>query len=88
MTRPEAQAAVDAATIKVDQFSAVLKSEAATLLGEARYTSLMADRLRSAGPNAETIYSWNVVDYLDEAGPFRGNVTQSDIQTSRPRANV
>lgn len=70
VNRTEAQTQVDAVTTRIEQFAAVSLEDAAAMLGPERFAAMRADRLRSQGPREGYVYPWNVVDYLDEAGPF------------------
>ena len=62
--RSEAQAIVDAVTFMVEQFKAVDFSDCIRLLGPERFLLLRSDPIRRLGPKSETVYPWNLVDYL------------------------
>ena len=62
--RSEASAMVDAVAILVGPYKGVGLEQVESLLGVDRTTRLLADPIRRLGPNTETVYSWNVVDYL------------------------
>lgn len=64
MTRQEAEITVAPYVCRVEQFAAVSCADAMLLLGSATYDDLCADPIRNLGPNANTFYPWNVVDYL------------------------
>ena len=59
-----AQRAVDLVSFRLNQYSVVSKENATELLGD-DLTDLMSDPIKSKGPGSNTIYSWNVVDYLE-----------------------
>ena len=69
MTRPQAVAIVDAVTIHVQQFAAVPMASVRSLLGE-RTTLLQDDPIRRCGPTSDTVYPWNIVDYLTVDDPM------------------
>jgi hypothetical protein len=50
----------------------VTHSNARALLGDEKWERLQKDRVRFLGPTANTIYPWNIVDYMQ------------DIQRERP----
>lgn len=64
MDRAEAQKIVDTYVFKVEQYRAVSHMDALKLLGENRFGRLMDDAIRGVGPTKDTIYPWNVVDYM------------------------
>lgn len=64
MTRDEAKLLVDAITFRVQQYQAVTIVHARQLLGEERFAKLQQDKVRNLGPDAATLYPWNVLDYL------------------------
>jgi hypothetical protein len=39
------------------------------LLGENRFNELTNDKIRCLGPTKDTVYPWNVVDYLTRSEP-------------------
>jgi hypothetical protein len=67
--RPKAQTIVDAVTISVEQYKAVDFGVCIRLLGPERFLMLRADPIRRLGPKVETVYPWNVVDYLSCENP-------------------
>lgn len=67
--RSEAQAIVDAVTFSVDQFKAVDFFDCLRLLGPERFLMLRSDPIRRLGPRTETVYPWNLVDYLSCENP-------------------
>ena len=68
MDRKEAEALVAGVTIRIGNFSAVLDDEARRILGDETFAKLKADPVRRHGPNAFSVYPWNVVDYLQMYG--------------------
>lgn len=64
MTREEADAIVNQHVFQVDQYQAVRREQAMAIIGDVRYERLCNDRVRNLGPNDETLYPWNVSDYL------------------------
>ena len=71
LPRDKAQVLVNSITFKVKQFKAVSKEDCRRLLGE-RYQLLVQDRIRNLGPDKDTIYPWNLVDYLSNENPSKG----------------
>lgn len=69
MTRSEAQSVVDSVTFMVDQFKAVDFADCIRLLGPERFLMLRSDPIRRLGPRPETVYPWNLVDYLSCENP-------------------
>jgi len=66
MDRKDAQKIVDEVTIKVNQFKAVSLEDCLRLLETQKFLLLRQDPIRRAGPSKETVYPWNVVDYLQK----------------------
>jgi hypothetical protein len=64
MERIEAEAVVATHIVMVEQYQAVPRSVAEELLGVERYGRLLRDKVRNLGPTADTVYPWNVVDYI------------------------
>lgn len=65
MDREEAQRVVDGMTFRTDKnFAAVTHSGARLLLGDERFDLMMNDKIKCKGPTADTVYPWNVVDYM------------------------
>jgi hypothetical protein len=64
-----AQETVDAVTFKVEQYSAVSFEDCLRLLGSVRFLAMRADPIRRLGPVAETVYPWNLVDYMSCENP-------------------
>ena len=60
---------VQLATVEVNGYQAVDKLDALRLLGEERLAELLADKIRCLGPTKDTIYPWNVIDYLTRNEP-------------------
>lgn len=69
LSRVEAQIAVDNVTYHVGVFAAVSHKDCLRLLGESRFSLLVADPVRNLGPVPQTVYPWNVVDYLSSEDP-------------------
>lgn len=67
--RPVAQQCVDAVTFKVEQYSAVSFDDCLRLLGTIRFLAMRSDPIRRLGPVAETVYPWNLVDYMSSENP-------------------
>jgi len=67
--RPEAQEMVNAVTIHMSQCHAVSFDDCEKLLGKTQFAKLKADPIRRLGPVPETVYPWNVVDYLSCENP-------------------
>lgn len=47
-----------------NRYSCVSYTNCTFLLGRLRFEALLADPIRRYGPTPDTVYSWNVVDYL------------------------
>jgi hypothetical protein len=62
--RAECERIVAAHTTRVEQYAAVSRDDARRLLGDDVYAKLTADRIRNLGPSPETLYPWNVADFL------------------------
>jgi len=63
MTRHEANAIVEQIAFRVDQYAAVSWLGAQLLLGE-HVHELANDPIRCCGPTINSVYPWNVADYL------------------------
>ena len=72
VTRPVAQQMVDAVTISVAQYKAVGFCDCLQLLGPERFLTLRSDPIRRLGPKSETVYPWNVIDYLSSVTNKKG----------------
>lgn len=46
------------------KYQVVSRADAKMLLGDDLYDRLLHDRIRNAGPSPDSLYPWNVVDYL------------------------
>lgn len=68
LTREQATECVSRHEFRIDQYRAVPRSLAKKLLG-LRYELLLIDPIRNIGPTKETVYPWNVIDYLSEQYP-------------------
>ena len=72
LTREEAQRRVDGHTFLFNGIKGVSLYSCGQLLGD-RLDLLLADPIRNKGPTiGETIYPWNVVDYLSNEDPMKG----------------
>jgi hypothetical protein len=67
--RQAAQDRVKSITFKAGVFSAVGFSECLELLGPERFLMLRSDPIRRLGPEKETVYPWNLVDYMSCENP-------------------
>ena len=67
MQREEAERQLAPYVRSIAQYSCVTKCDAQKLLGDKTFAVLLADKIRGVGPTEDTIYSWNVVDFLAEA---------------------
>lgn len=63
MTREEATAIVAKHEFRIDQYRAVSHASCVELLGET-FAVLLRDPIRKLGPTKDTVYPWNVIDYL------------------------
>jgi hypothetical protein len=73
MTREDAHRMVDPVTILIaETYQAVSMEDAAELLGD-RLAMLLDDPVRKHGPTPDTIYPWNIVDYLSHDNPRAGS---------------
>jgi hypothetical protein len=66
MTREEAYALVAKCTFRIGPFKAVTLISCQQLLTESAFKRMQKDPLRKHGPSKDTVYPWNVVDYLVE----------------------
>ncbi len=48
----------------VEQYAAVALDHACQILGIVVYHRMMTNPIRCLGPNGESVYPWNVVDYM------------------------
>lgn len=64
MNRDKAEEYTKEVTIDINGFKAVLKSDAMKLLACERYRLLLLDPIKRIGPSKDSIYPWNVIDYL------------------------
>jgi hypothetical protein len=64
MNRDKAEEFTKQVTVDIRGFKAVAKSDAKKLLACERYRLLMLDPIKRVGPTNDSIYPWNVVDYL------------------------
>lgn len=77
MNRDKAEEYTKQVTINIRGFKAVLKDDAKKLLACERYRLIMLDPIKRIGPCADSIYPWNVVDYLS----LSQSVVDSKIQS-------
>lgn len=64
MTREEAAAILGPYIARIEQYEAVPLKDAATILGDEVFGRLRADKIRCLGPTPDTVYPWNVIDYM------------------------
>ena len=64
MTRSDAEKIVAPLIQQIGQYQAVSLAAARQLLGDELFESLASDKVRGCGPTRETIYPWNVADYV------------------------
>jgi hypothetical protein len=69
MERNDAWKEVDTNTGYVNNLKAVSIDACRKLLGPERLLMLLSDPIRSTGPNEDSVYPWNVVDYLCNEDP-------------------
>ena len=69
LTREQAQKIVDERTFYVGHCKAVSFESCRLLLGADRFLMLLDDPIRNKGPQAQTVYPWNLVDYLCSEDP-------------------
>jgi hypothetical protein len=79
LTREQAQKIVDEHIFYVGDCKAVSFESCRVLLGADRFLMLLGDPIRNKGPQAQTVYPWNVVDYLCNEDP-RPNRTKEVAQ--------
>ncbi len=63
-SREENQLVVDEYTFYVGRYMAVKHDDALQMLGEKVFALMMSDKVRCHGPTVDTVFPWNVVDYL------------------------
>ncbi len=63
LTRDQAAEIVSCHTFMHEQYKAVSFYSCHQLLGD-RFDLLLKDQVRNKGPTAESIYPWNVIDYM------------------------
>lgn len=64
MDRKEAEQQVAPYVTRIRQFQAVSHADALALLGEERFERMLKSPIRSLGPTPETVYPWNVADFI------------------------
>ena len=69
LTREQAQKRVNESTFFVGKLKAVSLESCRVMLGSDRFAMLIADAIRNKGPMAQTVYPWNLVDYLCNEDP-------------------
>jgi len=62
--RANAEQLVKSKLETTSKYSCVSYTNCTFLLGRLRFEALLADPIRKHGPTKDTVYSWNVVDYL------------------------
>jgi hypothetical protein len=63
-TRAEFYEAVSIYSTQIRGYAAVRHADAKALLGDEWFAKLMADKIRRLGPTDNSVYPWNVTDYL------------------------
>ena len=66
ISRDKATEVVECCTNRVGLYKGVDVSHVKQLLSEESFERLQKDKIRFLGPNQNTIYPWNVIDYLAE----------------------
>jgi hypothetical protein len=72
MDRTTATEIVFALTYKTRGIKAVSMPDCQKLLGD-RLGLLLSDQIRNKGPDKDSVYPWNVVDYLCHENPKAGS---------------
>lgn len=72
LNREQAAVIVGGHTFMHKQYKAVTFYSCKQILGD-RFDLLLADPIRRLGPTAESIYPWNVVDYMIHENPRVGS---------------
>jgi len=89
--RAEAEATVRPLIIQFAQYQGVQLDEIAKLLSVEQYAKLIDDPIRGIGPTRDSIYPWNVIDYLMEEPkkeevdimPLERNKTVRELELKR-----
>ena len=68
LERSDAELLVKNVTTRIGIYAAVKMEDARDLLGADDFMRMCKDPIRNLGPNTETFYPWNVVDYLSGYG--------------------
>jgi hypothetical protein len=71
------------ATHKVNGYSAITHDDAKSILGELLFERMLADKVKGIGPTPDTVYPWNVRDYLmigdqEPAPPSEGRESRGE----------
>lgn len=77
LNRQQASVIVEGHTVMHNQFQAVSFDSCRQILGD-RFDLIRADPIRGKGPTADTIYPWNVIDYMIHENP-RGSKGRSSL---------
>ena len=64
MSRPEAQELVRPHVRMINQYQSIPRCLVIGFIGYDEYMRLEKDPIRRLGPTEDTVYPWNVVDYL------------------------
>ena len=64
MNRSDAENIVAPLIQQIGQYQAVSLAAAQQVLGDELFKALTADKVRGCGPTHDTIYPWNVADYV------------------------
>ena len=64
MNRSDAERIAAPFVQQINQYQAIPYDSVKQLLGEETFATLLADKVRGCGPTRDTIYPWNVIDYL------------------------
>lgn len=88
LTRSEALIKVEPFVIVRSSCKAVLHSVCEQMLGPDKFKLLLEDPIRNKGPSLDTVYPWNLVDYLCNENPRVGSksklVTEKEIIAKYP----
>lgn len=67
MERKEALDIVKPFIVKHNQYTVVSRMDTKSLIGSDKYDILLKDKIRNLGPSSDSIYYWNVVDYVQSS---------------------
>jgi len=68
LTRDQANLIVEGHTFMHEQYQAVSYDSCRQIIGD-RIDLLLSDPIRCKGPTKETVYPWNLVDYMIHKNP-------------------